>query len=260
LRAVYTSLRGKVEPDINSLACAGPAVRPLFEAALGVRSSDLTQDEIVQLRPRADEAMTLGLSEDLWCKTHDALFVGPSGTPTVSAQATRCALYMVRDPRDVAVSLAHHAEMTLTEAVDLLCSSTAALAKSTTCLQPQLPQHLGTWSAHVRSWTESPPFPVHTLRYEDCLASPVATFMAAFAWTGWEATEAEVAEAVARSSFERLQTQEATAGFRERQRGSSVFFRRGSAGGWRDELPTRLARLIEDEHHAVMLSFGYRAV
>ncbi len=256
LRTVYTALRQGAEPDINALEGLGPA-RYLFDIALGVRSSDLSQDEVDLLRPRADEAMATGPDGDVWRKIHDALFAGPSGELIVSAAATRTALYLVRDPRDVAVSWAHHAELPLSDAVDIICDSTTALANSTRRPEPQLRQRLGNWSQHVRSWADEAPFPVHVLRYEDCLADPVATFRTAFAAAGLDVSEREMIGATTASSLGRLQAQESATGFREVAGGESPFFRRGLARGWEAELPAELALRVTEEHGAVMARYGY---
>ncbi len=65
-------------------------------------------------------------------------------------QATRGAVYVARDPRDVAVSYAHHMARTVREAVEKL-GRTGATDGSATSLQAQFPQVLGTWSG--TAWT-----------------------------------------------------------------------------------------------------------
>jgi Sulfotransferase domain len=257
LRAVYTALRREAEPDINDLGAGNIAAeRRIFDTGLGVRSSDLTPDEIDLLRPRADEVACEGAGVDVWRKIHDALFSGPSGELVVSVAATRIALYMVRDPRDVAVSLAHQAAKPLTWAVERLGSS-GAVSKSARRLDSQLRQRLGTWSEHVASWTDAPPFPVHVVRYEDCLTDALPTFRALFAATGLNPTDTALTEALAGCAWEHLREQEEAAGFREGGTGKSRFFRRGIAGAWVEEMPGELARRIEDQHGEVMVRFGY---
>ena len=257
LRAVYTALRWGDRPNINRLESPSPAPRAIFDQALAVRSADLTEEEVDALRPRADEATASALVEDALWKIHDALFQTPDGELVVSPRATRCALYMIRDPRDVAVSWAHHADVALAVAVEGLCSPEAALARNTKRLEDQVRQRLGTWSQHVISWTEDPPFPVHVLRYEDCLADPVPTFHAAFTFAGVEATMDEMAIAVERASFDRLSAQERSSGFRERQSPRNPFFRSGTAGTWKETLPGHLAQRLLDEHGEVMATYGY---
>ena len=258
LRAVYTALRTGAEPDINSLEGGNIATsRWLFDAALGLRSSDLRPEEVQVLRPRADEAVATAENGDVWRKIHDALFHGPSGELIVSSRATRAAVYIVRDPRDVAVSLAHHEGRRMNEAVDVLCCSGASLAKSGRRLYDQLASCTGTWSEHVRSWVDQAPFPVHVLRYEDCLAHPVLSFREAFAAAGIDASESEVAKAVDRASRDRLQAQEEASGFRERQNRQALFFRRGVTGSWREELSADLADRVVEEHGEMMARLGY---
>ena len=121
----------------------------------------------------------------------------------------------------------------------------------------QFPQRLGSWSEHVRSWTDQVAFPVCVLRFEDCVADPVATFKIAFAAGGLHASDAEIADALARSAFSRLRAQEEKAGFRESQSKRDHFFRRGAADAWTDELPGGLARQIEEQHGEIMARFGY---
>ncbi len=258
LRAVYTALRTGADPNINALEGGNsPSSRWLFDSVLGVRSSDLLPEEIDRLRPHADVELVARAGGDVWRKIHDALLPGPSGELVVSAEATRAALYILRDPRDVAVSLARYDDLPLERAVELLCRDDAALAAGRRELSSLLLQRLGSWSEHVHSWVDTPAFPVHVLRYEDCLADPVASFQPAFAAAGLEVSASELAGAVASSSWERLRAQEDSVGFVERLSATSPFFRRGRAGGWAEELAPNLARRIVDAHGAVMARFGY---
>lgn len=257
LRAVYSALRSGTEPNINRLESPSPALRALFDQALAVRSSDLTPDEVDTLRPRADEVAASLPVEDMFRKIHDALFKTPAGELIVSTRATRAALYLVRDPRDVAVSWAHHADVPLGVAVEALCSPKMALASSNKHLDYQVRQQLGTWSQHVQSWAEDPPFPVHVVRYEDCLANPVATFYEAFRFAGIHASVETMARAVDQASFGRLKSQEKEGGFRERQSSRHLFFRGGSAGSWKQVLTPEMVEKLLDEHGAVMARHGY---
>ncbi|HTW07416.1 MAG TPA: sulfotransferase domain-containing protein [Acidimicrobiales bacterium] len=262
LRAVYTALVHDAPPDVNSLLGAElPASRRLFDNALGLRSSDLRADEIDRLRPRADELVAAATGNAKWRKIHDALLPGPDGELIVSVEATRCALYLVRDPRDVAVSLAHHLDGSLRAAVESLSSHMAMFGASRGSggLGVQLRQRLSTWSGHVRSWTEQTLFPVHVVRYEDCTREPVATFMEAFRAAGVNTSRDRLERAIKWASWDALAAQEDEAGFREKQSRQHAFFRRGQAGGWVDELPEELAELVVSEHGDVMAQLGYLA-
>jgi hypothetical protein len=236
------------------------ASRQAFDDALGIDSADLTADEIDLLRPRADEVVAAQDRRDgevRLRKVHDALFVGPGGEPVVSAAAARCAVYVVRDPRDVAVSLAHHTDRALDYIVEYMGSPNAAVAAGGDRLEPQLRQRLGTWSEHVESWADQETIPVVVVRYEDCLQGPAAVWSTVLDFAGLPVEPDRVSAAVAASSLGQLQRQEKQEGFNERTSANSLFFRQGRSGGWRTTLPAELAARIEADHQGVMQRFGY---
>jgi aryl sulfotransferase len=259
LRAVVTAWRSGGHIDLNDLDGGPmPSTRAPFDEALGIPSSSMTPDEADLLRPRADEVRAADASEPYLLKIHDAYLDGPAGEPIVSLGATRAALYMIRDPRDVAVSYAHHRGMTLEWTQRHLSDPEAAMSGYADRLEPQLRQRLGTWSEHVASWVDRTPFPVHVVRYEDCAANPVETFARALRFAGFAPVEdARVAEAVEHARFDRLRRAEEERGFIEQPPGAADFFRRGETGSWREDLPAGLAARIEADHGEVMARFGY---
>jgi len=247
--------------DINALD-GGPIAccRWSLDARLGFASSDLTADEIDALRPACDAALDAELDDVSFRKIHDGLFTGPGGAPIVSPTATRAAIYLVRDPRDVAVSSAHFTGQPPAWAVARMADPDAALCAGDRSLDHHVRQRLGTWSEHVEGWTGHDLFPVAVLRYEDLQADPVDGFARLAAFAGLTVRRDQVAAAVAAGRFDRLRAQEARCGFRERPPAAEVFFRRGIVGSWRDELPTALVRRIEADHEATMARFGYPRV
>jgi hypothetical protein len=258
LRAVHEALVTGAEPDINNLGHDYPAAaRWAFDVNLGLRSSDMTGEELALLRPHADEALAAGAGTDVWRKAHDALIPGPAGEPVVGVAGACSAIYVVRDPRDVAVSLAHHAGRSAAWAVEAMCDPAWTMSVSSGSLGSQLPQRLGTWSEHVLSWTRQQRVPVHVLRFEDCVSHPVESFHGAFTAVGLEVSEGEVALAVERGSWQRLRRQEEESGFRERLAEGSYFFRRGEVGAWKEELPAPLAGRVVEHHGRVMVELGY---
>jgi len=261
LRAMYSAWSTRQPPRLSELQGVPMAAsRQAFDDALGIPSADLTAEEVDLLRPRADEAIE---AEDARAgnlrlrKVHDALFTGSGGEPVVSIAAARCAIYVVRDPRDVAVSLARHTDRPVGYIVEYMASATATVAAAVDRLEPQLRQRLGTWSEHVESWVDQDHVPTLVVRYEDCLQDPVAIWSAVLDFAGLEVDNRRVSAAVAACSFPRLQDQEKREGFHERTSPSSPFFREGGAGGWRMVLPAELAARIESDHRGVMERFGY---
>ncbi|MCU1354220.1 MAG: sulfotransferase [Acidimicrobiales bacterium] len=252
-RAVITALRSPGAVDLDGMEGQSLASsRATFDSVLGVPSSLLTFDEAEALRPAVENSSEL--DGPTLRKIHDALVPMPSGALVVGTR-TDGAVYLVRDPRDVAVSYAHHRGDDLEQVVEGLCSGSTA-AEHQDRLHPQLRQRLASWSGHVQSWVDDAPFPVHVVRYEDCQSDPLRAFGPALAFAGIEASEVDLADALRRASFEELRSSESTHGFRERLV-DAPFFRRGEVGAWHDELPAELARRIEVTQAVVMARFGY---
>ena len=115
----------------------------------------------------------------------------------------------------------------------------------------------GSWSQHVLSWTRKPHPAIYVMRYEDMLAEPKKTFGALARHLLVTPTQEQLANAIDRSSFERLREQEEKAGFRERPEGAERFFRDGRAGQWKEVLtPAQIQRIV-DAHGEQMQRFGY---
>lgn len=259
-RAVYTAARLGGDLDINDLA-GGPiaSARGVLDRHLGLPTGDLTADEIDALRPLVDDQLRPDEGVRVR-KVHDSLTPTATGAPPMSTTVAS-ALYLVRDPRDVAVSWSHHMDCSLEVAVARLGDPAMALSPERSGIGPQVRQHLGSWSDHVSSWVDqagtTSPIPVAVVRYEDLMADPVATFGPALRQAGLDLDDTEVAAAVDRARFDRLRAQEDAEGFRERVGTNAPFFRAGSTGGWRTELPAELARRIEADHAEVMARLHY---
>lgn len=189
-------------------------------------------------------------------KTHEVYRDGAPGREPFPTSATRAAILVVRDPRDVACSYAPFFGVDLDGAVDAIGrvhdGHQASPANSATS------QPWGSWSSHGDSWlAASVPFPVHVVRYEDLKVDAVATLAPVFAAIGLDCTDAELQEAVDRTRFDRLRESEQSVGFRETSRKTETFFRKGASGGWRDELSDAQAAAIEADHAERMSELGY---
>jgi aryl sulfotransferase len=260
LRLALTSLlAGGASLDFRNLDRIAPiaADRDSFEAVLGVESADLTRDEVLALRPQQYLEEAKATRAFLLRKVHDAWITAADGMPLFPAAATRGAIYLLRDPRDVAVSLAHHNGTSIEKAVAQVNDPAAALAAGNHDGRNQLEQPLRDWSSHVASWVDTAqPTPL-VLRYEDMLVDMTAALTQAARHLEISANPAVIERAVAASRFDVLQAEEDRAGFREKPVRAGRFFRRGSAGAWHDELSAALATTIEQQHRVMMERFGY---
>jgi hypothetical protein len=230
-----------------------------MDLLLGIESADLSPDQQANLRPRLYEAMdahAIQAGRPVYGKAHDRCGPTPSGECLFPAAATRGAVYVVRNPLDVAVSYAHYSGLSMASAVDTLLRPTARLSRQTQSLDTQLVQHLGDWNSHVDSWL-SAPFPVHLVRYEDLLARPEQEFAAIVRFLGRPEGEAAIARAADQCSFGRLRAQEERDGYRNNSPKGGFFFRRGQQDSWRDELPAAEAGRILAACAPTMARLGY---
>jgi hypothetical protein len=146
----------------------------------------------------------------------------------------------------------------MARSVAMLCNSEAYLSGAKSL---QLPQWLGSWSEHVRSWVDQREIPVLVVRYEDMLVAPGTALrrVLAFARPGLVIDQARIDQAVAHAAFDALQAAESAKPFRERPQKAKRFFRSGKVGEWRDHLSTEQVKLMIDCHGAMMERFAYVA-
>jgi hypothetical protein len=258
VRAFLTNYRrGAHDPaDINELDGGVIASsRPLFDEESGAEASDLTRDEIAAARPAVYRALSDAAAGLMLVKVHDAFAEGPGG-PLFPPDATACAIYVVRNPLDVAVSFARYMNVPVVEAIRRM-NDGFALAAPGPSLSEQLEQRLRPWSEHVASWVDQRQIEVHVVRFEDLLQDPLETFAGVVVACGLPLDRKTVARAADFSSFERLAQQERARGFRERSAHGGVFFRQGQAGAWRRHLTAAEVAAIVGAHGPAMRRFGY---
>lgn len=243
--------------DINQLDTGHIASsRAWVDDVIGFDTSDLRQDEIENLRPHVYRWRYRGDNIG-YHKIHDAYTYTARGRPLVDDIATLGALYIVRNPLDVAPSYANHRNSTIDEAISFMADPEHALARSQKALPDQLLQFVGTWSQHVVSWVDAKNLNVKVVRYEDMHDAPLQTFGAAADFLGLNADPERRSGAIEFSRFDEAAKQEELAGFRERPPKTGRFFRKGQAGDWRVSLTdAQVARIIAD-HGAIMSRFGY---
>ena len=228
-----------------------------FDDVLAVDASDFAADEYDGLRPAVYRGIARQATTTPFIKIHDANVVLAGGAPLVPADVTDRAIYLVRDPRDVAISLAHHLQVTPAAAIEIMSDEHYAFCSAVRGLDGQLRQRLLTWSQHFESWTDHHRFPVHLIRYEDMFARPTETFGEAVRFLGLPDDKAKLRNSIQASSFPDLQRQEATTGFREAPAAVAQFFRAGVPGGWTDALSDSEAARVASDHADVMQRLDY---
>ena len=224
----------------------------LFEEFLGKKLETATREEVTNVRPQVHAPIAQRCDGLALVKTHN-LLGQISGISTVNLSVSAGTIYIVRDPRDIAPSLAHHLGIPIDHAITVMGTSGY---KNDNSAESAF-EIWGAWDEHVYSWTAQPHEAVIVLRYEDLIADPVRNFTAAVQHIRQSPTPEQIAEAVELSSFERLREAEKQGDFRERSERADRFFRQGAAGGWRQSLTDAQAERIVERHREQMTRFGY---
>jgi Sulfotransferase domain len=256
LRAIVDRIVRPEHPfDVNALGETAPAfagVTARFIAKQGVEAPLSTPGEVRRYWAAAQQAICSSSEQEIFLKTHNVAAKFDCGyfpDPTL----TKSVIYIVRDPRDVAISFAYHYRRPLGLAVAALCSSWSFNFKPRQMGRTEL---LTSWGEHVAAWTALKRFPLLVLRYEDLLANAESGVRRIAGLLGKQVSEQQVRDVVAATSFERLRRQEAERGFTEAVRARG-FFRVGKARQWRDVGDQRVFQPLLDRFDKLMRRYGY---
>lgn len=225
-----------------------------FSELAGRPSHELRFEEIAELRQRVHALIAQRAAGTRLVKSHN-MTGGVDGYPLYNWQVTAGAIYVVRNPLDVAVSMTHHFGLSMDEAIDRLGNEQVATANDAMFVT----QMLGSWSRHVAGWMEvaerlGPR--VLVLRYEDLLEKPGKYFAKVSKMMGIQ-DKVRIERAVKHAGFQTLSALEKREGFIEAASGQARFFRVGRANQWREVLSRdQVARVLND-HRRQMARFKY---
>jgi hypothetical protein len=226
--------------------------RGYFEQLLRKPLKQASLPEIQRVRSEVHALIARSATDIAFLKTHSLLGI-LNGTPTINLAVSCGAVYLVRDPRDVAVSLSNHIARPVEQAIAMLNSSQATELGA----ESVAPELWGSWSDNVLSWTRGSNEVLLTLRYEDLLAAPEESFTAMVRHLRIEASAEQIALAVERSKFDEVRRQEETHGYQLRPPTTERFFVAGKSGVWREKLTGAEVDSIIKVHGETMQKFGY---
>ena len=214
--------------------------------------SEWTHEDVRRMRPKVQELIANGQSNSVFCKTHNASMM-VSGYPTINMGVSTGGIYIIRNPLDVAISLADFMGVSIDEAITCMANEYHESEFS----GQHVPQMWGSWSQNVESWTGRPNPGLHIMRYEDMLENPMKAFGDLTGFLRVNTTPRQLRKAIERSSFKSLEQQERQGGFGEKSEHQKKFFRKGVAGQWKSELTDEQVARIWEQHKTHMTRFGY---
>jgi len=257
IRALLMALETDAEPQLDLTRVGWHEGNAWVDPWLGVSLSDLNDAEAIAIERLSWAQAEPQSAGYLRRKTHHPWEDAADGFPARWQPHGARAIYIVRDPRAVAVSWAHHLGISHADAVSTMEGTLQLDTELTQTLIPQRTTGSLSWSDHVTSWRGQNVLPQLFLTYELISSDPVSALTEIATWLDIDNDPESCARAVERCSFNRLAFREATDGFGESPTGDRAFFRRGSVDSWREELSPDLIERIEDTHGAVMRDLGY---
>ena len=197
-------------------------------------------------------------------KTHNGNFT-INNYPFTNTDNTAGGIYIVRDPRDVAISMSHHSNMNNENVVEHLITNQHEIAQIDKNSKKEKQDSfkksiMGTWSMNYLSWKSYKGRKIHFVRYEDLINDTKNEFLKILEYlkniVNFNIDEEKLNKAIIETSFDNLSNMELKNGFIE-QSWEKNFFRKGKIGDWKESLDNKLSKKIEDTFYKEMKDLGY---
>ncbi len=192
-------------------------------------------------------------------KTHNGNF-NINGYPFTNSKNTIGGIYIVRDPRDVVLSLSNHFNITYEQAFNNMNNMQNYEFYDKNLTNGFRNSIMGTWSSNYNSWRYYQEKKIHLVRYEDMIKKPENTFLKILKYLNlflsFNIDESKIKKAIQDTSFQNLREMENKAGFKELGSGDK-FFRKGIIGDWEQTLNPQMIRNIETNFQKEMRELDY---
>ena len=201
-------------------------------------------------------------------KTHNAL-CRINGHNFTDKNNTMGAIYIVRDPRNLLLSIAHHYSLSNEEAYQFLINKKKIifpinLNKSNGQIRDF--NFLGDWSEHYKSWKNINFCPVKIIRYEDMLEDEHKIFLSILNFLSQfikiTLDEKKIKNVISTTTFKKLSEMEEKRGFEEavisKKTNKKVkFFHLGKKNDWKKLLDDKIRKKVEENFKKEMKELNY---
>ena len=193
------------------------------------------------------------------CKINDSRFT--------NSEITLGAIYIIRDPRNVITSLAHHYQISKKEALDFMLDEKRGIVSKVDNRYIGF-QALFSWILNQKSWVENKNFPVLTIRYEDLQSETFITFKKVLDFinnltNSKKSIDRDKAkESIKNCDFEKLKKLEKEKGFAESitKKGSDEkipFFNLGTDNNYKNLLDSKLLNKMNELFQTELVKYNY---
>lgn len=188
----------------------------------------------------------------LFLKTHNAKVVAEN-ISVIPSCISDDSIYVIRDPRDICISLSHHLDQTIDETIAFMGNENQCLVYK----DSGVTDLILSWSKHVESWTNKNKDVLCTvIKYEELFTLPEIYFETLVKALRLPFDKNRLNFSIQQASFGNLRKLEENGKFNEKGRRGD-FFRVGKVGQWKDILSVEQANKIKVDHGPLMEFFGY---
>jgi hypothetical protein len=205
-------------------------------------------------------------NKDTFLKTHNTL-IEFEGYKFTSPKQTKGAIYIVRDPRNVVLSMSHHYSLTYEESFEKMINNEASLLEKTFNNDHSNFTFLGSWSNHYKSWRDNNEFKVLFLKYEDFEENAekefkkILSFIYELKNEKFIINNKKFSNALKSTNFTNLKNKENIYGFEESiysDKGKKLnFFNFGFQNKWQKKLPNDIVKKINLSLKNEIIELGY---
>ena len=199
-------------------------------------------------------------------KTHNAL-CKIEGNRFTNRENTLGAIYIIRDPRNLITSLAHHYQISKKDALDFMLDEKRGIVSKIDNRYIGF-QPLFSWVLNQKSWVENKNFPILTIRYEDLQSETFATlkkvldFINKLTNSKNSIDREKAKKSIKNCDFENLKKLEQEKGFAEAitKKGSNeklTFFNLGKNNNYKNLLDPILLRKMNDLFQNELVKYNY---
>ena len=237
----------------------------IFEK-LGINIKD--EKEILKNYIKAQESINQKNSIQ-FLKTHSYLF-NINNNPFTDLNNTLGVIYIVRDPRNVVTSYAHHNSISVEDSVERLTHSIEYGGNvDSDHISDRSKVYMGSWSSNYNSWKSFDNIGKYLLiKYEDIILNKEKTlleilnFICRLKGINFSVDKKKIENVISSTNFDKMKNLEKKEGFIEAKvnpkTGKKIpFFNLGSKNIWKNNLDETIKNKIENSFKKEMLEIGY---
>ena len=237
----------------------------IFEK-LGINIKD--EKEILKNYIKAQESINQKNSIQ-FLKTHSYLF-NINNNPFTDLNNTLGVIYIVRDPRNVVTSYAHHNSISVEDSVERLTHSIEYGGNvDSDHISDRSKVYMGSWSSNYNSWKSFDNIGKYLLiKYEDIILNKEKTlleilnFIYRLKGINFSVDKKKIENVISSTNFDKMKNLEKKEGFIEAKvnpkTGKKIpFFNLGSKNIWKNNLDETIKNKIENSFKKEMSELGY---